>query len=270
MLNTNTRARQVSEMLVDRRLAGDVRTTREQSLSYIKRTLTGDTNYTFGLRDWQTATVDELVDATEQAAGDRLTEGAPGLGYISPERAVEGMIRHADALRGPLQAGGASVVLATGHPMGLLDHYAELATALRRAGNDVLRPLDDHAVPAATPEHPAGESGIRFVCGVACAFVNEAILHTHQPDYMDAMLDHLASTGQRVDLVIADHGMAGAAIERGIATVSIADINDVALMLAMKRGRHQRLLCIEDNLAPAQFNPVTDFILTTAFASPQS
>ena len=256
----------VRDMLVERRLAGEVRTTRQQSLAYIERTLTGATNYTFGLADWQTATVDELIDATERVAGDRLTDGDPTVGYICPDRALDGMIRHADSLRGLLSEGGASVLLATGHPMGLLDHYAELAAALSKAGNTVLRPLDDHALETATPEHLAGESGIRFICGVGCAFVDEAILHTHQPDYMKAMLGHLKAKGQPVDLVIADHGMAGAAIEAGITTVSIADVNDTALMLAQQRGRHESLLCIEDNLAPAQFHPVTEFILATASA----
>lgn len=266
----SARSRAVRELLVERRLAGEVRTTRQQSLTYIERTLTGATNYTFGLRDWQTATVDELVDVTEQVAGDRLTEGDPALGYISPDRAIDGMIRHADTLRSFLAEGGGSVLLATGHPMGLLDHYAELAAALKRSGNRVLRPLDDHALEMATPEHRAGESGIRFICGVGCAFVDEAILHTHQPDYMKAMLDHLDAVGQPVDLVIADHGMAGAAIEAGIQTVSIADVNDTALMLAHQRGRHESLLCIEDNLTPAQFNPVTEFILATASATARS
>jgi hypothetical protein len=35
----------------------------------------------------------------------------------------------------------------------------------------------------------------------------------------------------------ADHGFAGAAIERGIPTLSIADVNDPALPLAQLRGR---------------------------------
>lgn len=254
----------VSDILVQRRLAGEVRTSRAQTLSYIERTLTGDTRHTFGLSDWSTAGTAELVAATEAAAGDRLTSGDQTVGYISPERVVEGMLRHAAALAEPLRTGGRSILLATGHPMGLLEHYGELAAVLRRAGNTILRPLDDQPLEVATPEHPAGASGIRFVNGTACAFVDEAILHTHRPDYMVAMLGVLESSGRRPDLVIADHGMAGAAIEAGIPTLSIADVNDVALLLAHARGRHDAVLCIEDNLAPAQFRPVTEFILTAA------
>ncbi|MGD7789509.1 phosphatase [Propionibacteriaceae bacterium Y1700] len=257
----------LAELLIERQLAGAVRTTREQSLRYIDRTLTGDTGYTFGLSDWQDSSVAELVAATDAAAGDVLTEGDAGTGWISPERVIDGIHRHADALRRPLREGGVSVLLATGHPMGLLDHYAELARALRAAGNRVLQPLDNHMLTHDTPEHRAGTSGIRFICGVACAFENEAILHTHRPDYMTAMLQDLSATGQRVDLVIADHGMAGAAIEAGLETLSIADVNDSALMLAQHRGRHHHLLCVEDNLPPAQFHPVTEHLLSLAHTS---
>ena len=50
----------------------------------------------------------------------------------------------------------------------------------------------------------------------------------------------------RPDLVFADHGFAGAAIERGVETISIADVNDPALLVATstragpRRHRHGR------------------------------
>ncbi len=45
--------------------------------------------------------------------------------------------------------------------------------------------------------------------------------HTHWPEAMRRML-----ADERPDLVIADHGLAGAAIEAGVETLSIADVND--------------------------------------------
>src|SRR4051794_38782233 len=209
----------IEQQLAHARLAGDVRTTRDQSLAYIQNTLTGDTRYTFGLSDWQTADTAEIIRATEICGGDLLEEGDPHTGWIAPGRTVEGMLRHADALREPLASGGRTVLLATGHPMGLLEHYIHLAQALEASGNDVVRPLDDVRLEK-MPDHPDGHSGIRYVNSVACVFINEAIVHTHRPDYMTAMLDSLAAEGTVVDLVIADHGMAGAAIEAGIETLS--------------------------------------------------
>jgi hypothetical protein len=77
---------------------------------------------------------------------------------------------------------------------------------------------------------------------------------------MEAMLDELA--GDAPDLVIADHGMAGAAIEQGLPTLSIADVNDPALPLAQARGLTDAVLAIDDNLAPRLFVPVTAAILS--------
>ncbi|NDL55555.1 phosphatase [Phytoactinopolyspora mesophila] len=256
-------------LLAERRLAGSVRTTRRQSLLYAQRTLTGNPDYTFGLGDWRTATLDEVVAAVKGAIGDNISDGDPARGYISPDCTMAGIHAHAAALRPLLRDGGATVLLATGHPTGLLEHYAELASALRAAGNQVVRPLDDHRLETATPTHAAGTSGIRFVSGVGCAFDDEAILHTHLPDYMEVMISATSSAGQRIDLVIADHGMAGAAIEAGIPTLSIADANDVALPLAHARGRHDHMLCIEDNFTPAQFIPVTEFMLAQASGKSQ-
>jgi hypothetical protein len=252
------------DLLVERGLTGVVRTTRQQTTTYMERTLTGNPTYTFGLNDWRTATLDELVAATKGVAGDLVTDGDQAAGYISPRHTLDGIRRHAAVLRPLLRDGGASVLLATGHPMGLLEHYGELARALRFAGNRVLRPLDDHRLKAGTPDHDAGESGIRFIGGVACAFENEAILHTHLPHYMTAMITAARAAGDQIDLVVADHGMAGAAIEAGIATMSIADVNDSALVLAHSRGRNEHVLCIEDNFTPAEFAPVTEFMLTIA------
>jgi hypothetical protein len=88
-----------------------------------------------------------------------------------------------------------------------------------------------------------------------------SLRHTHRPDYMVAMLEELADRMLGVDLVIADHGMAGVAIEAGIRTLSIADVNDPALMLAQARGRTAAVLPIDDNLAPRLFVPVTAAML---------
>ncbi len=55
-------------------------------------------------------------------------------------------------------------------------------------------------------------------------FADGALHHTHRGEYMEAMLDGVGGAAG-VDLVVADHGFAGAAIEAGITTLSIADVN---------------------------------------------
>ncbi len=251
------------DLLVERSLSGGIRTVRRQSLAYAHKMLNGDPDHTFGLEDWRTASIDAVVTAVEADIGDRITDGDPELGYIAPEHTLAGIRAHADALAPFLRDGGGTVLLATGHPTGLLDHYADLARALRSAGNRIVRVLDDHRLDRAVGGHAAGETGIRFFGEVACAFHDEAILHTHRPDYMEAMIAAVAA-GVRIDLVIADHGMAGAAIAAGLHTLSIADATDIALFLAGGWGRHEHVLPIEDNFTPAEFAPVTAYLIRRA------
>jgi hypothetical protein len=57
------------------------------------------------------------------------------------------------------------------------------------------------------------------------------------------------------DLVFADHGFAGASIEAGIDTVSIADVNDPALVVAKAQGRTQVVIVMDDNVQPDTYWP---------------
>jgi hypothetical protein len=57
------------------------------------------------------------------------------------------------------------------------------------------------------------------------------------------------------DLVLADHGFAGAAIEVGIDTCSVADVNDIALLVARAQGRTDVVACMDDNVDPLAYWP---------------
>jgi hypothetical protein len=64
-----------------------------------------------------------------------------------------------------------------------------------------------------------------------------------------------------VDLVVGDHGWAGAAAERGIDVVAVADINDPALAMAKAEGRVGVVLGMDDNVLPAAYDPVADYLV---------
>jgi hypothetical protein len=57
-------------------------------------------------------------------------------------------------------------------------------------------------------------------------------------------------------VVFADHGFAGAAIEAGIDTVSIADVNDPALVVARHQWRAGPVIVMDDNVQPEAYWPV--------------
>jgi hypothetical protein len=61
---------------------------------------------------------------------------------------------------------------------------------------------------------------------------------------MAIMLD---SAVEMPDLVVADHGFAGEAVNRGIATIAVMDTNDPGLAMAKKLGGNLTLVPMNDN-----------------------
>ncbi len=247
--------------LVASRLAGDVATSPRWTLDNCAKLVDGQPDYTFGLPDWRDADLDDAVAAVRAVCGGDPSAAADpyGPGFIDPDLAVAAVAVHRDRLAAVARGGGARVLLATGHPTGLLPHYGAIARALQATGSELLAPLDD--VLLAPEPGPRGRRGIRFLDGVACVHDGAALRHTHLARFMEAMLDELGGGPGVVDLVVADHGMAGAAIARGLPTLSIADVNDPALPLAQVRGRTDAVLPLDDNLAPRLFLPVTAAVL---------
>lgn len=244
--------------LIRSRLAGSVATSPRSTVANCHKMVRGDDDYHFGLDDWRHLTADEAVAGVQQiCGGDPLhAEDPDGPGWIEPEAALAGIATHRRRLRDAAKSGGVRVLFATGHPTGLLSHYQALARVLQVSGSMLLAPLDDQWI---DHDRFGRELGIRFLDGVACVFDGASLRHTHRSVFMEAMLDELGPG--TVDLVVGDHGMAGAAITAGIPTLSIADVNDPALPVAQTRGRTDAVLPIDDNLAPSVFVPVTAAML---------
>lgn len=247
--------------LVATRLAGSVSTTIRNTRLKIEGLFNEDPRCTFGLSVCSSVSMPDIERAMLETAGADLS-GDEELGYIDPYVTLDGIKRHAKTLE-PYLVGGGNILIATGHPAGLLQHYMALGGALERSGATVLRPLDDGPI---VPTGFEGEppSSIRFVGGVGCVYRKPgSIGHSHLPHFMESMLDELDRGGKGVDLVIGDHGMAGAATERGIPTMSIADVNDIPLQL-VSGNEHHSLLVIDDNLPSQFFKPITDLIIERA------
>lgn len=263
--------------LVQSRLAGDVATAPRSTLDNCRKLVNRDLSYTFGLLDQDDATLVEAVGAIRALCGDPTgvlakyaelgawpDRGEPGAdeidadGWINPDQTVAAVERHRKVLARTAQERG-RVLLATGHPTGLLQHYGALAGALAAGGCTILTPLEEAPLEISVePWRSRHPRRLRYFDGVAAIRQSGDLLHTHRPDPMQLLLDHLEND---VDLVIADHGLAGAAIHRGIPTLSVADVNDPALPLAQVRGRTDTVLCIDDNLVPSLFAPVTEAML---------
>ena len=76
------------------------------------------------------------------------------------------------------------------------------------------------------------------------------LLHTHASEPMELLLDDATP-----DLVFADHGFAGAAIQAGLDTISIVDVNDPAPVVARAQGRTHHVICMDDNVRPEAYWP---------------
>ena len=249
--------------LVESGLAGPVATPTRASLENCRRLVNGEPDYTFGLSDWRHTTYEEALAAVRAAGGPRVVADAADSdhGCIDPDATMAGIRTHRRVLASLVAGGGGRVLLATGHPFALLAHYEALSRALAVAGCEVLRPLEGSGLSLRNGQ--GRPCGLRYLDGVASLFYEAALQHTHRPDYMEAMLEEVIGPGG-VDLVIADHGFAGAAIEAGVPTISLADVNDPALPLAQARGRTDGVLMIDDGLDAWRFEPVTAAMLDWA------
>src|SRR5438309_6387754 len=106
--------------LLDTRIAGDVNTPRESNVANITKMLNRQWDYHFGLstdREW---TADEVLKLLAHRVGmDPDPARVSGRDRIDPDRTVEALDAAAELLA-QAAADKAQVIVATGHPTGVL------------------------------------------------------------------------------------------------------------------------------------------------------
>jgi len=106
---------------------------------------------------------------------------------------------------------------------------------------------------------------VRYVGDVAVVSSAGNLNHTHSPEPMRGVLSALAAAGDPPpDLVMADHGWAGAAGQAGITSVGFADCNDPALFVGEAEGRVISCVPLDDNVDPRLYVPLTAYLLDRA------
>jgi hypothetical protein len=252
------------EYLSVARIAGPVATPREANLANYRLMAARDPDYLFGLEPRGAWTFDDVLALMAQRCGvsaDPLYDS--GADTIDAALTVERLEAMAEHLR-TAAARKARVLVATGHPTGVLVVHLEIARALASAGCTLLTPpaLWEH-VDYAGRVH---ERHVRDVLGVSVASQGANLLHTHSPTPMELMLRAVADEGEAApDLVMADHGFAGAAGRAGVTCVGFADSNDPALFVAEAEGDVAVCVPLDDNVMPDLYAPMTSFLLATAF-----
>jgi hypothetical protein len=241
--------------LLRHRIAGEVATSREDNLRNARRMSQGLPSYDFGLvprRPWSYEQVVEVMAQRCGIRGDLAYERGPDT--IDVDLTVAQLERWRERLA-KAAAVGERVLLATGHPTGVLAIHLQVAAALRAAGAQVLVP--EQSWSEQVPDRPRPRT-VRALNGVHVLATGGELLHTHLPEPMQALLAALADAPP--DLVVADHGWAGAAAEAGLDTLALADCNDPALFVAEAEGKPVVTVPLDDNVRPHLYDPVSAFL----------
>lgn len=233
------------QALLDGGVAGVNSHDRPNVLWKIQRLCEGDPDLQFGLSGADALSKGAVLDLMAGAGGFPADPDLKhGLVMVDPELVLRGCEEIGDRLALATER-GERVLLATGHPSGLPLLYQAAGRLLTDRGAKLLRPLEGF-----TWKEDDRNRQIRYMGGVAVYTDRASALHTHSPDPMLRMLEEATP-----DLVFADHGFAGAAIEAGIDTVSIADVNDPALVVARHQGRTGPVVVMDDNVQPEAYWP---------------
>ncbi len=159
----------------------------------------------------------------------------------------------------------ARVLVATGHPTGVLVVHLEIARALASAGCTLLTP-------------PAVWEHVDYAGRLTSAMFGDARSQRGEPGGQPAAHPFANSDGVDAarpgdegqaapDLVVADHGFAGAAGRAGVRCVGFADCNDPALFVGEAEGDVAVCVPLDDNVMPESLRAIDELLLATASAS---
>ena len=238
-------------------LDGDVAGTASHPLDNVRNNalmlLDGDPDKEFGMQGVAAGLqLEDILSLVETAAGAPIDRDARfGPVDIRPEPILAACRAAGERLRQARER-GESVLLATGHPVGLALFYHALDGWLADGATVVRAAHGVHWRDA----HLDHDWFIDHWDGVAMLTDGREPRHTHWPTAVQRMLEHVTP-----DLVVADHGFAGAAIDAGVETISIADVNDPALLVAKSLGRTEHVIVMDDHVDPAAYWPCFQVIV---------
>jgi hypothetical protein len=249
---------ELREQLVQTRIAGDVATSRENNLDHYSSLANGDAYYALGLTFDQPWSYRDILALMAKSAGVVADPGHRwGQDTIDPELTIDAIDAMAERIAAVLARPGARLLFATGHPTGLLAVHLPLAALCVAKGARLLTPGEGWTYAGSGFGRPRR---IRYLQDVAMLDDKGALVHTHDADPMRHMLGEL--DGDLPDLVIADHGWAGAAGEAGVPTVAFADCNDPGLFVGEAEGKIDVVVPLDDNVLPRYYAPLTDRLVT--------
>ena len=239
------------------RITGAVATPREANLRNIQGFLDGDQHQHMGVertREWDFDSVFGLM--RDRVGINDDPSYVSGQDSISAQLCVARLDEYAEIFSRAVR-GRKRLLFATGHPSGLAPVYARLARVARASGARVIR--FDEAL-------PFEDGDVRQIEDVVMVEQYGGLRHTHFPDPMRLVLEHLAEQGRQApDLVVSDHGMAGWAGSRaGLPTIAMGDCNEPGIFVAEAQNQVDVVVPLDDNVAPHLYDPLVDYVISRA------
>jgi hypothetical protein len=232
-------------------MAGVVSHPLDNVLRHIGRMCEGDPHFQFGLSGLTAFSPEQVLALVSDASGFIPAEGASdGAFRVEAERILDACGAAGDRLAEACRR-GERMIVATGHPHapgkqnGLVLLYSALAAEVERRGAKILRPSG-----GGDWTEDGSLLSVRYLNGVAMLTEEGRPIHTHSGEPMVRMLEEASP-----DLVLADHGFAGTAIEQRTETISVADVNDPALLVAKEQGRTDLVIVMDDNVRAEAYWP---------------
>jgi Phosphatase len=239
--------------LVETLVAGPTRTPRDNAVRNARLLANGDPDKLLGL-DFEELDLTEVMEAVAALCGGSADPSeTDGPGYIDPDRTLDELEAMASRL-GEAARRGERVLICTGHPTGVMTMHQAVARALTETGGKVLTPREGERL---SRDHHGRNLRVLFLDGVGVLSDGARLLHTHEAWPMEALLE----STEPPDLVLADHGFAGASAARGLETLAFNDVNDPAIAVAKARGMIDVVVPLDDNVPPSLYAPLASVLV---------
>jgi hypothetical protein len=236
---------QLLQNLIDLKVAGEeVGHSRFLNIRNIKRLVKNEQYATFGVKNLGILNSDEVLKLVTKITGCssdiNFTEGP---GYINPEATVEGLKEAAKVLSKLKK--DSKVLMATGHPGSLIGFYQEIGSFLKSRCQIITAKEQIEVKRFRCPDCGTHDDihWIDYIDDVAFVTDGDTSLHIHSPAPMVKLLE---KTG-KPDLVLADHGFVGEAINQNIPSITFMDTNDPVLAVAKENGAPLTIIPMDDN-----------------------
>jgi hypothetical protein len=221
---------------------------RTELLSVMRRVIGGEPTAMLGLDRFPDV---DLADLRKVAAEVWGWDANEMVVTLDPDLLLAAMLAARERVLDVARRHG-RVLVATGRPASLLPLHQDFARLARSAGAQVLDPGEAGPLPTRS------SLSLWWLGGVAALTDGNVLLADPGVDALEEIL----FTVPHPDLVVADRGFAGGALQAGIEVVALADLDAIALGVAASRGLPVTVVPLHER-RPAPAYATLQALLTT-------